>query len=147
MKINNQIFLWILFCQVEQLHKIFKLCGSPPDDYTTKLRLTTSFRARYIPTYEEVFSAFPSSSFGLLTQLLALDPASRGTATSALQNHVSYIFLSLIRHYYVSLVSLHVLFIVFNNSYIFLTYTFTLIVKVFICIYTRVRRQRMKQII
>ncbi|KAF3440490.1 hypothetical protein FNV43_RR18774 [Rhamnella rubrinervis] len=73
--------------EVEQLHKIFKLCGSPPDDYTKKLRLTTSFRTRYIPNYEEVFSAFPSSSFGLLTRLLALDPASRGTAASALQNH------------------------------------------------------------
>lgn len=75
--------------QVEQLHKIFKLCGSPPDDYWRKLRPSTSFRPQnYKPSFEDAFKVFPSSSFGLLTKLLALDPESRGTAASSLQNEV-----------------------------------------------------------
>ncbi|KAH7520751.1 hypothetical protein FEM48_Zijuj08G0178700 [Ziziphus jujuba var. spinosa] len=73
--------------EVEQLHKIFKLCGSPPDDYWRKLRPSTSFRPQnYKPSFEDAFKVFPSSSFGLLTKLLALDPESRGTAASSLQN-------------------------------------------------------------
>ncbi|XP_062097559.1 probable serine/threonine-protein kinase At1g54610 [Humulus lupulus] len=75
--------------EVEQLHKIFKLCGAPSDDYWKKMKLPTSFRPpqHYKPTHEEVFRNFPYSSYGLLTQLLALDPACRGTAASALQSN------------------------------------------------------------
>uniref|UniRef100_A0A2K2ADS0 Protein kinase domain-containing protein n=1 Tax=Populus trichocarpa TaxID=3694 RepID=A0A2K2ADS0_POPTR len=50
--------------EFEQLHRIFKLCGSPPEDYWKIMRLPTSFRPpqHYKPTY-------------------------RGTAASALQSH------------------------------------------------------------
>ncbi|KAJ6709163.1 CYCLIN-DEPENDENT KINASE [Salix koriyanagi] len=74
--------------EVEQLHRIFKLCGTPPEDYWKKLRLSTTFRRprTYKPGLFEAFSEFPESALGLLTTLLALDPASRGSASSALQN-------------------------------------------------------------
>ncbi|KAF7834203.1 putative serine/threonine-protein kinase [Senna tora] len=73
--------------EVEQLHLIFKLCGSPSDDYWKKLKLMTSYRPpHYKPNYEEVFKEFPPSSHGILTTLLDLDPNYRGTAASALQS-------------------------------------------------------------
>ncbi|KAH9757697.1 protein kinase domain-containing protein [Citrus sinensis] len=74
--------------EVEQLHRIFKLCGSPSEDYWKKLRLSTTFRPpqSYKPCLFEAFSEFPESSLGLLSTLLALDPAYRGSAASALKN-------------------------------------------------------------
>ncbi|OMO55896.1 hypothetical protein CCACVL1_26907 [Corchorus capsularis] len=74
--------------EVEQLHRIFKLCGSPSEDYWKKMRLPASFRPpqHYKPGYHEAFGDFPGSAFGLLTMLLALDPSHRGTAASALQS-------------------------------------------------------------
>ncbi|KAK7350853.1 hypothetical protein VNO77_09855 [Canavalia gladiata] len=74
--------------EVEQLHMIFKLCGAPSEDYFRKLKLITSYRPpqHYKPSYQEYFQKFPSSSQGLLTTLLDLDPALRGTAVSALQS-------------------------------------------------------------
>ncbi|KAF6142977.1 hypothetical protein GIB67_014544 [Kingdonia uniflora] len=74
--------------EVEQLHRIFKLCGSPSEDYWKRLKLPASFRPPqpYKPSLSEAFRDFPSSSFGLLTTLLALDPSYRGTASSALRN-------------------------------------------------------------
>ncbi|KAI6691986.1 hypothetical protein NL676_019696 [Syzygium grande] len=74
--------------EVEQLHKIFKLCGAPLEEYWKRNKLQTSYRPppHYQPSYRETFKDFPSSSFGLLTKLLALDPAYRGTAAFALQN-------------------------------------------------------------
>ncbi|KAK9130088.1 hypothetical protein Sjap_010575 [Stephania japonica] len=74
--------------EVEQLHRIFKLCGSPSEDYWKKLKLPTSFRPPqpYKPSLMEAFREFPASSLGLLTTLLALDPSYRGTAASALQS-------------------------------------------------------------
>lgn len=77
--------------EVEQLHKIFKLCGTPPEDYWTKLKLPTTFSPRqfYKSNLVEIFREFPDSSVGLLSSLLALDPASRGSASLALQHEVS----------------------------------------------------------
>ncbi|CAH2080551.1 unnamed protein product [Thlaspi arvense] len=74
--------------EVEQLHKIFKLCGSPSEDYWRRRKLSTTFRPpqEYKPNFQEAFANLPMSSFSLLTTLLALEPAYRGTATSALQN-------------------------------------------------------------
>ncbi|KAG2716440.1 hypothetical protein I3760_03G125800 [Carya illinoinensis] len=74
--------------EVEQLHRIFKLCGSPSEDYWKKMKLPASFRPppHYKPSFEEAFSSFPTSSFGLLTTLLALYPTSHGSAASALQS-------------------------------------------------------------
>ncbi|XP_050212556.1 probable serine/threonine-protein kinase At1g54610 [Mercurialis annua] len=74
--------------EVEQLHRIFKLCGTPSENYWKKLRLSTTFRPpkSYKPSLFEAFGEFPESSLGLLSTLLALDPAYRGSAASALQN-------------------------------------------------------------
>ncbi|KAI4325875.1 hypothetical protein MLD38_031239 [Melastoma candidum] len=74
--------------EVEQLHRIFKLCGSPSEDYWKKMKLPASFRPpqHYPPSFREIFKDFPPSSFGLLTKLLALDPAYRGTTAMALQS-------------------------------------------------------------
>ncbi|XP_022751002.1 probable serine/threonine-protein kinase At1g54610 isoform X2 [Durio zibethinus] len=74
--------------EVEQLHRIFKLCGSPSEEYWKKLKLPASFRPpqHYKPGYQEAFGDFPDSSFRLLTMLLALDPSYRVTAASALQS-------------------------------------------------------------
>ncbi|KAF6144190.1 hypothetical protein GIB67_004863 [Kingdonia uniflora] len=77
--------------EVEQLHRIFKLCGSPSEDYWKRLKLPASFQPPqpYKPSLSEAFRDFPSSSFGLLTTLLALDPSYGGTASSALRNEIS----------------------------------------------------------
>ncbi|XP_076935024.1 putative serine/threonine-protein kinase At1g54610 [Bidens hawaiensis] len=74
--------------EVEQLHKIFKLCGSPSSDYWKKLKLSTTFRPphSYKPNLHEAFRDYPRSALGLLMVLLALDPAYRGSAGSALQH-------------------------------------------------------------
>ncbi|KAB2603482.1 serine/threonine-protein kinase [Pyrus ussuriensis x Pyrus communis] len=77
--------------EVEQLHRIFRLCGTPSEDYWKRLKLSTTFRPprSYKPNLQEAFKDFPISSLGLLSTLLALDPAYRGSASSALKNEVS----------------------------------------------------------
>lgn len=79
---------WMI--QVEQLHRIFRLCGTPADDYYRRLKLSTSLKPpkAYKSTLRETFRDFPSSSVGLLNILLAMEPAHRGSAASALQNEV-----------------------------------------------------------
>lgn len=54
------------------------------------MKLPASFRPpqHYQSSYRETFKEFPASSFGLLSNLLALDPSYRGTAKLALQNEV-----------------------------------------------------------
>ncbi|KAL3513946.1 hypothetical protein ACH5RR_026663 [Cinchona calisaya] len=78
--------------EVEQIHKIFKLCGTPPDDFWKKVKLGTTFRPpqTYKPGLREAFRNFPASSIGLLSTLLALDPANRASAASALCNEFFY---------------------------------------------------------
>ncbi|KAL0342919.1 UNVERIFIED_CONTAM: putative serine/threonine-protein kinase [Sesamum angustifolium] len=73
--------------EIEQLHKIFKLCGSPSEEYWKKVKPPATFRPpqQYKPNFQEAFPNFPNSAFALLGRLLSLDPAFRGTATSALQ--------------------------------------------------------------
>ncbi|URE34702.1 serine threonine-protein kinase [Musa troglodytarum] len=73
--------------EVEQLHRIFKLCGSPSEEYFEKLKLqkTTSFGS-YKCSISETFSDLPPSSVSLIEKLLALDPLERGSATSALNS-------------------------------------------------------------
>ena len=70
---------------------IFKLCGTPSEEYWKKLKLSTTFRPpqSYKPALFDVFGDFPSSSLGLLKTLLSLDPAYRGSVSLALQNEVS----------------------------------------------------------
>ncbi|KAM7272879.1 hypothetical protein ACFE04_027543 [Oxalis oulophora] len=71
--------------EVEQLHKIFKLCGSPSDEYWKKHKLpnATLFKPQhpYKRCITETFKDFPPSSLPLVETLLAIDPDDRGTAT------------------------------------------------------------------
>nr|GFD15961.1 probable serine/threonine-protein kinase At1g54610 [Tanacetum cinerariifolium] len=75
---------------VEQLHKIFKLCGSPSDAYWKKSKLphATIFKPQqsYKRCIAETFKHFPPSSLPLIDTLLAIDPADRQTATAALRS-------------------------------------------------------------
>ncbi|XP_020248306.1 probable serine/threonine-protein kinase At1g09600 [Asparagus officinalis] len=76
--------------EVEQLHKIFKLCGSPSEDYWRKSKLphATIFKPQqpYRRCVTETFKDFPLSALALMDILLSIDPADRGTAASALKN-------------------------------------------------------------
>lgn len=74
--------------EVEQLHRIFRLCGTPSQEYWRKLKLSTTFvpPKSYRPSLVETFNDLPPSSLGLLCTLLALDPAFRGSASKALKN-------------------------------------------------------------
>lgn len=76
--------------EVEQLHKIFKLCGSPSEEYWKRSRLpnATLFKPQqpYRRCTAEVFKDFPPSSLPLLESLLAIDPDERGTAVAALNS-------------------------------------------------------------
>ncbi|KAJ0971210.1 hypothetical protein J5N97_019169 [Dioscorea zingiberensis] len=76
--------------EVEQLHRIFKLCGSPSEQYwkRSKLPHATMFKPQqpYKCCIAETFTDFPPSSLALVEKLLAMDPAERGTATAALHS-------------------------------------------------------------
>ena len=81
-----------LLLQVEQLHKIFKLCGSPPDEYwkKTKLPHATLFKPQqpYDSCLQETFKDLPKTTISLLEALLSVEPYKRGTASSALASEV-----------------------------------------------------------
>ncbi|CAL0309034.1 unnamed protein product [Lupinus luteus] len=76
--------------EVEQLHKIFKLCGSPSEEYWKKSKLphATIFKPQqsYERCISEIFKDFPPSSLPLIETLLSIDPAERQTATAALHS-------------------------------------------------------------
>ncbi|KAK9077040.1 hypothetical protein SSX86_005375 [Deinandra increscens subsp. villosa] len=76
--------------EVEQLHKIFKLCGSPSEEYWRKSRLphATIFKPQqpYKRCVSDTFKDFPPSALALLDSLLAVEPNNRGSASSALQS-------------------------------------------------------------
>ncbi|EEF44424.1 probable serine/threonine-protein kinase At1g54610 [Ricinus communis] len=76
--------------EVEQLHKIFKLCGSPSEDYWKKLKLRhqSVFKPQqpYRRCIAETFNNLPAPAVGLMETLLSLDPANRGTAAFALKD-------------------------------------------------------------
>ncbi|KAL2458562.1 putative serine/threonine-protein kinase [Forsythia ovata] len=76
--------------EVEQLHRIFKLCGSPSEEYWKKSKLphATIFKPQqsYKRCIAETFKDFPPSSLPLIETLLAIDPAERQTATDALNS-------------------------------------------------------------
>lgn len=82
---------------MEQLHKIFKLCGSPSEEYwkRSKLPHATIFKPThpYKRCVAETFKDFPPSALALLEVLLAVEPESRGTASSALHSEVIMGFL------------------------------------------------------
>ncbi|XP_050371179.1 probable serine/threonine-protein kinase At1g54610 [Argentina anserina] len=76
--------------EVEQLHKIFKLCGSPSEDYWRKSKLphATIFKPQqpYRRCVAETFKDFPVPALALMDTLLSIDPADRGSASSALKS-------------------------------------------------------------
>lgn len=80
---------------MEQLHRIFKLCGTPTEEYWKRSKVPTTFRPprSYKPNLVESFRDFPTSFLGLLQILLSIDPAYRGSAGFALQNEVSTLIL------------------------------------------------------
>ncbi|GFZ08958.1 protein kinase superfamily protein [Actinidia rufa] len=76
--------------EVEQLHKIFKLCGSPPEEYWKKSKMPHAAMFKPKQSYKrcisETFNDFPPSSLPLIETLLDMNPAERQTATAALKN-------------------------------------------------------------
>lgn len=79
---------------MEQLHKIYKLCGSPSDEYWKKSKMpnATLFKPRhpYKRCITETFKDFPPSALPLIDTLLAIDPAERKSATDALRSEVGF---------------------------------------------------------
>lgn len=75
------------------MHKIFKLCGSPSEDFWQRTRLphATSFKPQqpYKRCVAETFKDFPPSALALVDRLLAIEPEHRGSAVSALGSDVS----------------------------------------------------------
>ncbi|KAK3140073.1 hypothetical protein QOZ80_5AG0395240 [Eleusine coracana subsp. coracana] len=78
--------------EVEQIHRIFKLCGSPPDEFWRRggggahaavFRPHQPYPSRLRDTFA---AAMPDPAFRLLQTLLALDPDARGTAAAALDS-------------------------------------------------------------
>lgn len=82
---------------MEQLHKIFKLCGSPSDEYWQKSKLphATIFKPQhpYKRCIAETFKDFSPSVLAFLDVLLAFEPEHRGSTFSALQSEVKSCFL------------------------------------------------------
>ncbi|KAH7859804.1 hypothetical protein Vadar_005680 [Vaccinium darrowii] len=76
--------------EVEQLHKIFKLCGSPSEEYWRKSKLphSTVFKPQqpYKQRLAETFKDFPPLAIQLMETLLSVDPENRGTAACALRS-------------------------------------------------------------
>ncbi|KAL2335477.1 hypothetical protein Fmac_016690 [Flemingia macrophylla] len=76
--------------EVEQLHKIFKLCGSPSEEFWKKSKLphSTMFKphTNYESSLREKCVDFPITAVDLLETLLSIDPSNRGTASSALMS-------------------------------------------------------------
>ncbi|KAL7249483.1 hypothetical protein ACSBR1_011642 [Camellia fascicularis] len=77
---------------VEQLHKIFKLCGSPSEEYWRKSKLpyATIFKPQqpYRRCVADTFKDFPAQALELMETLLSIDPADRGSAASVLHSEV-----------------------------------------------------------
>ena len=74
------------------MHKIFKLCGSPSEEYwqKTKLPHATSFKPQqpYNRCVAKTFRNFPHSALSLVDKLLAMEPEDRGSVASALRSEV-----------------------------------------------------------
>ncbi|PKI38726.1 protein IMPAIRED IN BABA-INDUCED STERILITY 1-like isoform X1 [Punica granatum] len=76
--------------EVEQLHKIFKLCGSPPDEFwkMSKIPRSTMFKPQhsYDSSLQEKCKGIASSAVNLIETFLSIEPYKRGTASSALMS-------------------------------------------------------------
>ncbi|GMJ13068.1 hypothetical protein like AT1G53050 [Hibiscus trionum] len=78
--------------EVEQLHKIFKLCGSPTDEYWRRAKLPHSTAFKPLHPYKrciaETFKEFPSPAVTLMETLLSIDPVHRRTAAFSLKSEL-----------------------------------------------------------
>ncbi|XVF66825.1 hypothetical protein PTKIN_Ptkin10aG0068800 [Pterospermum kingtungense] len=76
--------------EVEQLHKIFKLCGSPSEEYWKRAKLPHSAVFKPVHPYRrcvaETFKEFPSPALSLMETFLSIDPVHRRTAAFALKS-------------------------------------------------------------
>ncbi|KAI3953809.1 hypothetical protein MKW98_017633 [Papaver atlanticum] len=76
--------------EVEQLHKIFKLCGSPPDEYWKKFKLphATIFKPQNsnASCLSVTCKDLPTTALNLMQTLLSIEPYKRGTASAALKS-------------------------------------------------------------
>lgn len=76
------------------MHKIFKLCGSPCEDYWKKSKLphATLFKPQrpYKSCLWETFKDLPKNTVNLIETLLSIEPYKRGSASSALESEVTY---------------------------------------------------------
>ncbi|KAF6152169.1 hypothetical protein GIB67_028083 [Kingdonia uniflora] len=74
--------------RVEQLHKIFKLCGSPPEEYWKKSKLphATMFKPQhaYESCLHETCKDLPTTALHLIQDFLSIEPYKRGSAASGL---------------------------------------------------------------
>ncbi|CAL9215470.1 unnamed protein product [Arabidopsis halleri] len=74
--------------EVEQLHKIFKLCGSPPEDYWKKSKLPHAMlfkpQQHYDGCLRETLKDLSDADINLIETLLSIQPHKRGTASTAL---------------------------------------------------------------
>ncbi|KFK44020.1 hypothetical protein AALP_AA1G204600 [Arabis alpina] len=74
--------------EVEQLHKIFKLCGSPPADYWKKSKLPHAMlfkpQQHYDGCLRETLKSLSDADINLIETLLSIEPYKRGTASTAL---------------------------------------------------------------
>lgn len=81
------------YIQVEQLHKIFKLCGSPPDEFwrNSDLPHATVFKPQqlYVNCIKETFECLPDGALRLLETFLSIVSNKRGSASSALGSEVT----------------------------------------------------------
>ncbi|GAA0144385.1 non-receptor serine/threonine protein kinase [Lithospermum erythrorhizon] len=76
--------------EVEQMHKIFKLCGSASEDYwrNSNLPHATSFKPQqpYKRRVTDTFKDLPPAALKLVNVLLSMEPNLRRDATSALNS-------------------------------------------------------------
>lgn len=79
------------------MHKIFKLCGSPSEDYWSKLHLRHATVMKpphpYRGCVAETFKDLPAAAVKLMEILLSVDPGGRGTAAFALDSEVIFCIL------------------------------------------------------
>ncbi|XLR56938.1 hypothetical protein S83_007610, partial [Arachis hypogaea] len=76
--------------EVEQIHRIFKLCGFSSDDYWLKLLLplSTVFKSphHYKRCIADTFKNYPHTTVKLIETLLSIDPTHRGPVATALRS-------------------------------------------------------------
>ena len=78
--------------EIEQLHKIYKLCGPPDEEFWEKNNKLHSQTKMFRPQHQyegclrESFEEFPKTAVNLLEKLLSTNPEKRGTASSAIMS-------------------------------------------------------------